>query len=120
MLTVGHNAVVHGAMVGDGTLIGMGAVILDGAKIGRGVHHRRGDAHPGRQGDPRRQRRVRQPVRIVRQATEAERQGNLQNAAAYLRLAEAFAAAGEGAEAGFPPILRAAGAGCGPRLRAKR
>jgi carbonic anhydrase/acetyltransferase-like protein (isoleucine patch superfamily) len=32
---VGHRAVVHGAMIGDGSLIGMGAVVLSGAKIGK-------------------------------------------------------------------------------------
>lgn len=33
-VTVGHNAVVHCARVGDNSLIGMGAVLLDGAVIG--------------------------------------------------------------------------------------
>ena len=33
-VTVGHNAVVHCAEVGDNCLIGMGAVLLDGAVIG--------------------------------------------------------------------------------------
>ncbi|MGL4737616.1 MAG: gamma carbonic anhydrase family protein [Cellulosilyticaceae bacterium] len=34
-VTIGHGAIVHGAMIGDYTLIGMGATILDGAKIGK-------------------------------------------------------------------------------------
>ena len=34
-VTVGHNAVLHGCVIGDRTLIGMGAVVLDGARIGR-------------------------------------------------------------------------------------
>lgn len=34
-VTVGHNAVVHCAEVGDNTLIGMGARLLTGAVIGR-------------------------------------------------------------------------------------
>ena len=34
--TIGHKAMLHGCMIGDGTLIGMGATILNGAKIGRG------------------------------------------------------------------------------------
>ncbi|MDR2711678.1 MAG: gamma carbonic anhydrase family protein [Clostridiales bacterium] len=33
---VGHNAVVHGATIGDKCLIGMGAVVLDRAEIGEG------------------------------------------------------------------------------------
>ena len=34
--TVGHKAMLHGCIIGDGTLIGMGATILNGAKIGKG------------------------------------------------------------------------------------
>jgi carbonic anhydrase/acetyltransferase-like protein (isoleucine patch superfamily) len=34
--TIGHRAMLHGCMIGDGTLIGMGATILNGAKIGKG------------------------------------------------------------------------------------
>src|SRR6201991_1919204 len=32
---IGHNVILHGAMVGDNSLIGMGAILLNGAKIGR-------------------------------------------------------------------------------------
>ena len=35
-VSIGHNAIVHGAAVEDDCLIGMGAVVLDGAVIGRG------------------------------------------------------------------------------------
>jgi carbonic anhydrase/acetyltransferase-like protein (isoleucine patch superfamily) len=31
---IGHNVVVHGAMIGSNSLIGMGAILLNGAKIG--------------------------------------------------------------------------------------
>lgn len=34
--TVGHRAMLHGCVIGEGTLIGMGATILNGAKIGKG------------------------------------------------------------------------------------
>lgn len=34
--TVGHNAILHGCVIGDGSLVGMGAVVLNGARIGRG------------------------------------------------------------------------------------
>lgn len=33
-VTVGHGAIVHGAIVEDGALIGMGAILLDNARIG--------------------------------------------------------------------------------------
>jgi carbonic anhydrase/acetyltransferase-like protein (isoleucine patch superfamily) len=35
-VTIGHNAVVHGARVEDDCLIGMGAIVLNGAVIGQG------------------------------------------------------------------------------------
>lgn len=34
-VTIGHNAIIHCAEIGDGCLIGMGAVLLAGAVIGR-------------------------------------------------------------------------------------
>lgn len=34
-VTVGHQAVLHGCMIGDNTLIGIGAVIMNGARIGK-------------------------------------------------------------------------------------
>ena len=35
-VTVGHLALVHGAVVGDNCLIGMGAIALNGAEMGEG------------------------------------------------------------------------------------
>lgn len=34
-VTVGHGAIIHGAIVGDGSLIGMRATVLNKAKIGK-------------------------------------------------------------------------------------
>mgnify|MGYP002631286889 FL=1 len=34
--TLGHKAMLHGCIIGDGSLVGMGATILNGAVIGRG------------------------------------------------------------------------------------
>jgi carbonic anhydrase/acetyltransferase-like protein (isoleucine patch superfamily) len=34
-VTIGHQAMLHGCVVGDNSLIGIGAVVLNGAKIGR-------------------------------------------------------------------------------------
>lgn len=36
MVTIGHNATVHGCVVEDEVLVGMGAVILNNARIGEG------------------------------------------------------------------------------------
>lgn len=35
-VTVGHNAIIHGCIIGDRCLIGMGAVIMDDVEIGDG------------------------------------------------------------------------------------
>ena len=35
-VTIGHRAIVHGALVQDDALIGMGAIVLNKAVIGRG------------------------------------------------------------------------------------
>lgn len=34
--TIGHKAMLHGCIIGEGSLIGMGATLLNGARIGRG------------------------------------------------------------------------------------
>ncbi len=34
-VTVGHRAIIHSALVGDGSLVGMGAILLNRARIGR-------------------------------------------------------------------------------------
>ncbi|TWU05814.1 gamma carbonic anhydrase family protein [Stieleria varia] len=36
-VTVGHGAIIHGAVVEDEALIGIGAIVLNGARIGRGA-----------------------------------------------------------------------------------
>ena len=35
MVTVGHNAMLHGCTIGDGSLVGIGAVVLNGARVGQ-------------------------------------------------------------------------------------
>jgi carbonic anhydrase/acetyltransferase-like protein (isoleucine patch superfamily) len=36
-VTIGHGAIIHGAVIEDGALIGMGAVLLDNVRIGTGA-----------------------------------------------------------------------------------
>lgn len=36
-VTLGHRAIVHGAVVEDNALIGMGAIVMNGARIGAGA-----------------------------------------------------------------------------------
>ncbi len=35
-VSVGHNAIVHGAHIGDNTIVGMGAIVMNGSEIGTG------------------------------------------------------------------------------------
>lgn len=36
-VSVGHNAIIHGAKVEEGALIGMGAIVMDNAIVGKGA-----------------------------------------------------------------------------------
>lgn len=36
-VSIGHNAVIHGAEVGNNVIIGMGAILLNGARVGDNV-----------------------------------------------------------------------------------
>jgi carbonic anhydrase/acetyltransferase-like protein (isoleucine patch superfamily) len=36
-VTIGHGAIIHGAVIEDGALVGMGAILLDNVRIGRGA-----------------------------------------------------------------------------------
>ncbi|MDI9605904.1 MAG: gamma carbonic anhydrase family protein [Bacteroidota bacterium] len=36
-VSIGHNAIIHGAEIRDGALIGMGAIVLDHAVVGEGA-----------------------------------------------------------------------------------
>lgn len=95
-VTVGHNAVVHGARVGNGTLIGMGSIVLDGAEIGEGCLIGAGTLIPGKKTIPAGSLVFGNPYRIIRTLTQAEQQGIRENAEEYLRLAEEYREAGEG------------------------
>ncbi|MDO5035493.1 MAG: gamma carbonic anhydrase family protein [Porphyromonas sp.] len=36
-VSIGHNAIIHGATVEEGALVGMGAIVMDHAVVGRGA-----------------------------------------------------------------------------------
>lgn len=74
-VTVGHAAVVHGAIVRDETLIGMGAVILDGAEIGEQcIVGARSLVTPGTKIPPG-SMVMGAPAKVVRPLSEKERLG---------------------------------------------
>ncbi len=36
-VSIGHNAIIHGAKIEEGALVGMGAIVMDNAVVGRGA-----------------------------------------------------------------------------------
>jgi len=87
-VTVGHNAVVHGAKIGNYVIVGMGAVVLDGAKIGNHVIIGAGALIPPGKEIPDYSLVVGVPGKVVRQLSEKEIEMTKKNAEVYMELAE--------------------------------
>ncbi len=92
-VTIGHNAVVHGAQIDDYTIIGMGAILLDGAKVGRHVIIGAGALVPPGKEIPDYSLVVGVPGKVVRQLSEKEIEWTKKNAEVYMGLAEKHLAA---------------------------
>jgi gamma-carbonic anhydrase len=86
-VTVGHNAIVHGAIVEDGALIGMGAILLDNARIGSEALVAAGALVPPRMQVPAGSMVRGQPGRVVRELGVEERLEGRRGAAHYVELA---------------------------------
>ena len=83
-VTVGHNAVLHGCMIGDRTLIGMGAVVLDGARIGKDCIIGAGSLVTKNTVIPDGSLVMGSPAKIKRNLTWEEKLGNLENSKEYV------------------------------------
>jgi carbonic anhydrase/acetyltransferase-like protein (isoleucine patch superfamily) len=92
-VSVGHNAVVHGATVEDDCLIGMGATVLNGAVIGAGSLVAAQALVPQGLQVPPGSLVAGVPAKVKRALTEEERQGVTLNGTMYAELAKAH---GEG------------------------
>ncbi|MEM8600517.1 MAG: gamma carbonic anhydrase family protein [Bacteroidota bacterium] len=89
-VTIGHNAVVHGAMVEPDCLIGMGAIVLDGAVIGAGSLVGAGAVVTPYTFVPPRSLVLGQPGRVVRVLSDAEVERTRANAAHYVRMSRMY------------------------------
>ena len=69
---VGHGAIVHGAVIGDGSLIGMHATLLDGAEIGEQSIVGANALVLGRRAYPRRSLLIGTPAKVVRELTDED------------------------------------------------
>jgi gamma-carbonic anhydrase len=86
-VTVGHNAIVHGATVHDGCLIGMGSILLDNASIGAESLIAAGSVIPPRMVVPPCSLVRGQPGRVIKQLNEHDRLEGRRGAAHYVDLA---------------------------------
>lgn len=75
-VSIGHNAVVHGATVEDDCLIGMGATVLNGAVIGAGSLVAAQALVPQGMRVPPGSLVAGVPAKVKRELTEEERQGS--------------------------------------------
>jgi len=90
--TIGHNAILHGCIIGAGALIGMGAIVLNGAKIGAGSLVGAGALVTEGKEFPERSLIVGSPARLARTLDEAAVAALLASAAHYVENASRFAA----------------------------
>lgn len=72
-VTIGHRAMIHGAIVGDASLIGIGAVLLNGARIGGNCIIGAGALVTEGKTIPDGSLAVGAPARVVREVTPQER-----------------------------------------------
>ena len=90
--TIGHKAMLHGCIIGDGSLIGMGATVLNGAKIGKGCLIGAGALVTENKEIPDYSLVMGAPGKVVRVLDEAARERLLKSAESYRANARRFAA----------------------------
>ncbi|MEU9399481.1 gamma carbonic anhydrase family protein [Streptomyces sp. NPDC048242] len=94
-VSIGHNAVVHGATVEDDCLIGMGATVLNGAVIGAGSLVAAQALVPQGMVVPPGSLVAGVPAKVKRALSEEERQGVTLNGTLYAELAKTHRAVHE-------------------------
>jgi carbonic anhydrase/acetyltransferase-like protein (isoleucine patch superfamily) len=94
-VTVGHGAIVHGAIVGNNTVIGMKSVIQNGAKIGENSIVAVGSVVTEGSEFPSGSLVMGVPARLKRQLEPHEIELNRYSAEHYVHNAEEFAQAGQ-------------------------
>ena len=89
-VTVGHNAIIHGATIEDRCLIGMGAIIMDDAVVGEGSIVGAGAVVPPNMIIPPRSLVVGLPANIVRQTTNEELEMIIERAQHYIDFSQKY------------------------------
>jgi carbonic anhydrase/acetyltransferase-like protein (isoleucine patch superfamily) len=88
-VTIGHNAVVHGATIEDEVLIGMGAVVLNGAVVGKGSLVAAGAVVREGMVIPPGSLVAGVPAKVIKELEPAQREHIRKNAEAYIACARA-------------------------------
>ncbi|BBG23934.1 gamma carbonic anhydrase family protein [Sulfuracidifex tepidarius] len=83
-VTIGHNAVVHGATVGSNVIIGMGSILLNGCRIGDFSIIGAGAVVPEGKEIPDYSLALGVPARVVRKLQEEEIKVIEENATEYI------------------------------------
>ena len=86
--SIGHAAIVHGAVVGAGALIGMGVILMDNARIGEESLVGAGSLVTEGTVIPPRSLALGRPARVIRSLTPEEAGAGRRTAERYLGLAE--------------------------------
>ena len=89
-VTIGHNAIIHGATIEDRCLIGMGAIIMDNAVVGEGSIVGAGAVVPPNMIIPPRSLVVGLPAKIVRQTTDEELEMIIGRAQHYIDFSQKY------------------------------
>lgn len=89
-VTVGHGAIVHGAIIGDEVIVGMNSVLLDDAIVGSGSIIGAGAVVPSGMIIPERSLVVGIPAKIIRSGDSSLRERAMANAQAYQNLRDEY------------------------------
>jgi carbonic anhydrase/acetyltransferase-like protein (isoleucine patch superfamily) len=85
-VSVGHGAILHGCTIEDDSLIGMGATVLNGAVVGAGTLIAAGAVVLEFTSIPAGSLVAGVPAKVVRQLSEDEKLGLVENARSYAEL----------------------------------
>ena len=86
MVTIGHNAIIHGCKIGNRTMVGMGAILLNGCKIGNNSIVGAGALVTEGKEFPDGVLLLGSPAKVVRELTKEEIEKIEQNAITYMML----------------------------------
>lgn len=89
-VSVGHGAIVHGAVVGDNTIVGMGATLLDFARVGKNCMVGAGSVVTGKMDAPDGSLVLGNPAKVVRPLSPEEIAALRHNAEHYAELKERY------------------------------